>query len=165
MPFIVSKNGQTFGPHTAEEIAAFIAQGAFDPGDYCWQEGWTDWRPLSSLNGDGQPQAAAPAEIPSDIEIIGTLKLPGEREVACRVDGEIHSPATVTIPPGASVKAHIRAESVIIGGEVTGDIHATGRVMLKSSCTLHGDIHAARVLVEEGATFKGKSHVKSAAAG
>jgi cytoskeletal protein CcmA (bactofilin family) len=35
--------------------------------------------------------------------------------------------------------------------------------VIKSSGTLRGDIHAARVLVEEGAAFSGKSHVNSRA--
>ena len=94
----------------------------------------------------------------------GTLKLPGERTVTCFVDGEIHCPSTVTIAKDTKVKAHIRAESVVIFGEVDGEVHASGRAVIKSSGTLRGDIHAARVLIEEGAAFSGKSHVNSRAA-
>jgi cytoskeletal protein CcmA (bactofilin family) len=172
MALFVTKNGQTFGPHEADEIIVFLGTGTFLPDDFCWQEGWTDWRPISSV----LPEHPAPAEpspvtsasqtqnnglIPHDIEIIGTLKLPDERTVTCRVEGEILSPSTVIIPRENCVKAHIKAESVIIFGSVEGNIHATGRAVLKSSSTLHGDIHAARVLVEEGAAFNGKSHVNS----
>jgi cytoskeletal protein CcmA (bactofilin family) len=103
------------------------------------------------------PQSNGP--IPGDIEIIGTLKLPDERAVTCRVEGEIHSPSTVIIPRGVQVKACIKAESAVIFGTVEGDVQVTGRAVLKSSSTLHGDIRAARVLVDEGATFNGKSHV------
>lgn len=176
MPFFVTKNGQTYGPHEAEEIAVFLGTGEFLPEDFCWQEGWAEWRPISSMLPDrplpAMPQAWADAppmatppppqsngHIPADIEIIGTLKLPDERAVTCRVEGEIHSPSTVIIPRENRVKARIKAESVVIFGTVEGEIHATGRAVLKSSGTLSGDIHAARVLVEEGATFNGKSHV------
>ena len=176
MALFVTKNGQTFGPHAPEEVAMFVATGDFLSEDFCWQEGWVEWRPISSV----LPERPAPAEplalasappltsppppqtsgqIPGDITIIGTLKLPDERTVTCRVEGEIHSPATVIIPRENHVKARIQAESVLIFGTVEGDIHVTGRAVLKSSSTLHGDIHAARVLVEEGATFNGKSHV------
>ena len=93
----------------------------------------------------------------------GTLKLPGERTITCYVEGEIHCPSTVTIAKDTRVKARIRAESVIIFGSVEGEVHATGRAVIKSSGTLRGDIHAARVLVEEGAAFSGKSHVNSRA--
>jgi len=69
----------------------------------------------------------------------------------------------VIIPAENRVKARIKAESAIIFGTVEGDIQVTGRAVLKSSSTLHGDIRAARVLVEEGATFNGKSHVNAKA--
>jgi cytoskeletal protein CcmA (bactofilin family) len=178
MALFITKNGQTFGPHEPEEIAIFLGTGDFLPDDFCWQEGWSEWRPISSVLPDrplpAQPQAVADAppvssppppqhngHIPPDIEILGTLKLPDERTVTCKVDGEIVCPSTVTIARGVSVKARIKAQSVIIFGTVEGDVHVEERAVLKSSSTLHGDIHAARVLVEEGATFNGKSHVQS----
>jgi len=181
MPLFVTKNGQTFGPHEPEDIAVFLGTGDFLPDDYCWQEGWNEWRLISSVLPDrplpAQPKAVADAppvssppppqqhgHIPPDIEIVGTLKLPGERTVTCRVDGAIVSPSTVTIARGVSVKARIQARSVVIFGTVEGEVHAEERAVLKSSSTLHGDIHAARVLVEEGATFNGKSHVQSKSA-
>ena len=171
MSLFVSKNGQTFGPHEPEEIAAFVDAGQFSPEDYCWQEGWTEWRPISVVLPDRAAQPVGNSHppqnnghIPADIEIIGTLKLPDERVVTCRVEGEIHSPSTVIIPAEHRVKARIKAESAIIFGTVEGDIHVTGRAVLKSSSTLHGDIRAARVLIEEGATFNGKSHVNAKAA-
>ena len=181
MPLFVTKNSQTFGPHEPEEIAVFLGTGEFHPEDFCWQEGWTEWRPISSVLPDrpvrsaptavaGAPAKVTPpapqtsGQIPSDIEVHGTLKLPGERTVTCFVDGEIHCPSTVTIAKDTKVKAHIRAESVVIFGEVDGEVHASGRAVIKSSGTLRGDIHAARVLIEEGAAFSGKSHVNSRAA-
>ena len=178
MPLFIARNGQTYGPHELEEIAVFLGTGHFVPEDHCWQEGWNEWRTIASILPD-RPQPSAPAamtgappltsppapqqtgQIPSDIEVHGTLKLPGERTVTCYVDGEIHCPSTVTIAKDTRVKARIRAESVVIFGSVEGEVHATGRAVIKSSGTLRGDIHAARVLVEEGAAFSGKSHVNS----
>ncbi len=179
MPLFVAKNGQTFGPHEPEEIAVFIGTGDFLPEDFCWQEGWAEWRPISSAlpskpvpaspSAVASPPVATPplprekGRIPDDIEIIGTLKLPDDRTVGCRVEGEIICPSTVTIARDARVKARIKAESVVIFGTVDGEVHASGRAVLKSSATLNGDIHAARVLVEEGAAFSGKSHVSAKA--
>ncbi len=162
MPLYITKNGETFGPYEAGELEEFLRQGHFLPDDLCWQEGWVDWQPIrSALTPDPVAPPMPKGEIPGDIVIIGTLELPDDRTVTCRVEGEIVSPATVIIAPEARIKARIKAASVVIFGTVEGDIHATGRAELKSSSTLHGDIHAARVLVEEGATFRGKSHVHS----
>ena len=178
MPLFIARNGQTYGPHELEEIAVFLGTGHFVPEDHCWQEGWNEWRTIASILPE-RPQPSAPAamsgapplasppapqqtgQIPSDIEVHGTLKLPGERTITCYVEGEIHCPSTVTIAKDTRVKARIRAESVVIFGSVEGEVHATGRAVIKSSGTLRGDIHAARVLVEEGAAFSGKSHVNS----
>ncbi len=176
MPLYIAKDGQTFGPHKLEEIAVFLNTGDFQPEDFCWQEGWPEWRTLSSVIPTkplpASPNALSTAppistpplpsqknQIPDDIEIVGTLKIPTDRIVTCHVDGDIISPATVTISREAKVKARIKAESVIIYGNVEGDIHAATRAVLKSTATLVGDIYAPRVLVEEGATFSGKSHV------
>jgi len=49
MLLYVTKNGQTFGPHKVVELAAFVAAGNFSPDDYCWQEGWAEWRAISSV--------------------------------------------------------------------------------------------------------------------
>lgn len=178
MPLFIARNGQTYGPHELEEIAVFLGTGHFVPEDHCWQEGWNEWRTIASILPE-RPLPTAPAamsgappftgppapqlsgHIPSDIEVHGTLKLPGERTVTCYVEGEIHCPSTVTIAKDTRVKARIRAESVVIFGSVEGEVHATGRAVIKSSGSLRGDIHAARVLVEEGAAFSGKSHVNS----
>ncbi len=178
MPLFVSKNGQTYGPHELGEIAVFLGTGDFAGEDHCWQEGWNEWRTIASVLPDrpvrsapaavaGAPAMAAPpapqtiGQIPSDIEVHGILKLPGERTVTCYVEGEIHCPSTVTIAKETLVKARIRAESVVVFGTVEGEIHASGRAVIKSSGALRGDIHAARVLIEEGAAFSGKSHVNS----
>lgn len=181
MPLFITKDGQTFGPLEPEEIAVFLGTGDFQPEDFCWQEGWAEWRPIASVLppkpvptapsaiASAPPVATPPlprqkGQIPEDIEIIGTLKLPDDRTVTCKVEGEIVCPTTVTIGREATVKARIKAESVVIFGTVEGEIHATGRAVLKSTSTLIGDIHASRVLVEEGATFTGKSHVSQKAA-
>lgn len=178
MSLYVAKNGQTFGPHEVEELAAFLRRGDFAPEDFCWQDGWGEWRPISSvIPSDAPPpapsiQAAPPpaasppppvrsTQIPDDIEIAGTLNLPGDRTVGCRVEGEIRCPSTLTIAKEANIKARLEARTVVIFGRVEGDVHAADRAILKSSSVLHGDIHAPRVLVEEGATFNGKSHVGS----
>jgi cytoskeletal protein CcmA (bactofilin family) len=48
-------------------------------------------------------------------------------------------------------------------GKVQGNITVAERCELKSKCTLQGDLKAARLVIEEGATFIGKSEVTSGA--
>src|SRR6266487_1769352 len=53
--------------------------------------------------------------------------------------------------------------SIKLYGKVHGNITVGERCELKSKCTLQGDLKAARLVIEEGATFIGKSEVTSGA--
>jgi len=49
MSYLVNKNGEQFGPYGLEELAGYVARGSFSISDLCWQDGWDDWKPLSSI--------------------------------------------------------------------------------------------------------------------
>ena len=62
---------------------------------------------------------------------------------------------TMTIEPKAEVEGDIEAGDVFIAGAVTGNIRATGRVVLDAGACMNGDIVAARISIRDGARFKG----------
>lgn len=49
MSYHVFKDNQQIGPYTTEEISTFIQQSSLTPADLCWQDGWAEWRPISSI--------------------------------------------------------------------------------------------------------------------
>ena len=51
MSFHIFKDNQQIGPYTIEEISTFVQQSSLSPADLCWQEGWSEWRPVSSILG------------------------------------------------------------------------------------------------------------------
>jgi cytoskeletal protein CcmA (bactofilin family) len=163
MPLFIAKNGQTFGPHEPAEIEAFLMAGDFLPEDFCWQEGWSEWRPVGSVITAKPVPPAGPSQpgshIPADAEITGTLTLAGDCTIHGRVEGEIHSTATVTIARNARATARIRAESVVVSGSIEGELRAESLAVLESPSSMLGDIHAPRLVVEDGATFNGRSNV------
>ncbi len=59
------------------------------------------------------------------------------------------------IGPQANIKAEISARTVIISGEVVGDIVATERIELKMPGKLKGNISAPLVIMDEGVLFEG----------
>lgn len=61
MEIHVNRNGQQFGPYSAEEVQSYLAQGTLFPGDFAWHEGLPTWTPLSQIPGLGAP--AAPADL------------------------------------------------------------------------------------------------------
>src|SRR5712671_3266444 len=74
----------------------------------------------------------------SDVEIKGSIKFQKELLIDGKVEGDINSDGTLTVGENAEIR-----------GE------------LKSKCVLQGDLKAARLTIEEGATFIGKSEVTS----
>jgi cytoskeletal protein CcmA (bactofilin family) len=54
------------------------------------------------------------------------------------------------------VAANVSAKDVILLGQLSGNVSATGRVELRDGCDLVGDISAARLVIEESAVFRGK---------
>ena len=78
-----------------------------------------------------------------------------------KVEGEINSDGVLTIGENADIRGEIKTKSITVFGKVHGNITVDERCELKSRCTLQGDLKAARLVIEEGATFIGKSEVTS----
>jgi cytoskeletal protein CcmA (bactofilin family) len=97
----------------------------------------------------------------SDVEIKGTIKFQKELLIDGKVEGEINSDGALTVGENADIRAEVKTKSITIYGKVQGNITVSERCELKSKCTLQGDLKAARLIIEEGATFIGKSEVSS----
>jgi cytoskeletal protein CcmA (bactofilin family) len=97
----------------------------------------------------------------SDVEIKGSIKFQKELLIDGKVEGEINSEGVLTIGEHADIRGEIKTKSIIVFGKVQGNITVNERCELKSKCTLQGDLKAARLIIEEGATFIGKSEVTS----
>jgi len=97
----------------------------------------------------------------SDVEIKGSIKFQKELLIDGKVEGEINSDGVLTIGENADIRGEIKTKSITVYGKVHGNITVAERCELKSKCTLQGDLKAARLVIEEGATFIGKSEVTS----
>jgi cytoskeletal protein CcmA (bactofilin family) len=97
----------------------------------------------------------------SDVEIKGSIKFQKELLIDGKVEGEINSEGVLTIGENADIRGEIKTKSITVFGKVQGNITVTERCELKSKCSLQGDLKAARLIIEEGATFVGKSEVSS----
>ncbi len=76
------------------------------------------------------------------------------------VDGEVEGSVelrdhNLTVGPNGRVRANINAKEVVIHGKVDGNISGSDRVELRKSAVLVGDIVTRRIIIEDGAYFKG----------
>jgi cytoskeletal protein CcmA (bactofilin family) len=86
----------------------------------------------------------------------GTILLNG------KFQGEIVSTDAVIVGERAAINASIRAESVVIMGEVVGNVLASGRIELKATARVYGDLEAPVVVLEEGVLFEGQCRMAAA---
>jgi cytoskeletal protein CcmA (bactofilin family) len=99
---------------------------------------------------------AGKCTLSSDVEIEGSITFQKELLIHGKVQGQINSDGVLTIGENADIRGEIKTKSVTVYGKVHGNILAE-RCELKSKCTLLGDLNAACLIIEEGATFIGRS--------
>ena len=85
-------------------------------------------------------------------ELSGSEDLYLDGEVEGSIELRDHS---LVVGPHGRVRAHIHAKDVVVHGKVDGNIKGTERVELKKSAVLVGDIFTQRIIIEDGAFFKG----------
>jgi cytoskeletal protein CcmA (bactofilin family) len=61
----------------------------------------------------------------------------------------------LTIGPDARVQAGLKAREIIIQGSIQGNVDATDKIDIKKEAKLVGDIKTSRIVIEDGAYFKG----------
>jgi len=98
------------------------------------------------------------AHIGSSIQIKGQITAKEPLTISGRVDGTIQVDGhPLTIAAGAQVCAStIAAHEVVIGGNVTGQVDATGRIVVRETAHIEGDLTAPSISIAEGAVLKGR---------
>ena len=85
-------------------------------------------------------------------------KLSGDEDLTVRgrVEGELSLTKTLIVEPSGIVKANVQVRNAIISGVVVGNIAATESVELTREGRMVGDINAPRVIIVDGASFRGR---------
>jgi cytoskeletal protein CcmA (bactofilin family) len=91
----------------------------------------------SSIIVDGEISGEEP------LTILGTVK------------GKIAVAQNLNVENGATVEANIEAQALIVSGRLTGNVMARERVELRADAKVVGDVKAPRIVIADGASFKG----------
>ena len=85
-------------------------------------------------------------------------KLTGDEDLTVRgrVEGELTLSKTLIVETTGVVKANVAVRNAIVSGVVVGNINATESVELTREGRMVGDIHAPRVIIVDGASFRGR---------
>ena len=111
----------------------------------------------------------APSSIGRTISYLGPgLQIKGEitGDGDLRLDSSVEGLVSIggfrlTVGPGAHVAADIVAREATISGEVKGDISACDRIEIMKSASIVGNLKTAKIMIEEGAYFKGYVEIGS----
>lgn len=96
------------------------------------------------------------ATIGRSITIKGEVSGDEDLLIQGRVDGTVDlKQHAVTVGGEGKVNANITGRVVTVEGEVEGDLQAEEQVILRNSARVQGDIQAPRVILEDGASFRG----------
>jgi cytoskeletal protein CcmA (bactofilin family) len=93
--------------------------------------------------------------IGSSIVIDGEISGDEDLVIQGTVKGKIALKQSLFVEGTGAVEADIQTQNVDIAGQVTGNITATDKVELKANCRVVGDVKAPRILIADGASFKG----------
>jgi len=110
-----------------------------------------------------QPKVKSGKEISAIIglgtEFQGKLLFDGVVRLDGRFSGEIQSSGTLIVGETAHVNAEIRVDTVIVSGEVHGNIIAQNRVEFHAPAKLYGNILSPVLIIDEGVLFEGNSEM------
>ena len=97
-----------------------------------------------------------PASIGKSIVINGELSGSEDLTIEGRVDGKIELRNHVlTIGSNGRITAQVAAKSIVVLGQVKGNLSATEKVDIRESGSVEGDIVAPRVAIADGSHFRG----------
>jgi cytoskeletal protein CcmA (bactofilin family) len=128
----------------------------------------------NNINPSPAPEAArssdasrgmekGPVNIGKSVIIKGELTGSEDLTIEGHVEGKIELRQNVlTIGPNGKIKAQVFAKSVVILGEVIGNVTASEKVDLRDNGSVDGDIAAPRVAIAEGAHFRGSIDMQRA---
>jgi len=95
----------------------------------------------------------------SDVEIKGNLKFSGELTLEGKLEGEINSDGILHLGETGTINGNLNVSSIIVRGKINGNVVAKEKIEIKSKAEVFGDIRAAKLVIEEGVTFVGKTEV------
>jgi cytoskeletal protein CcmA (bactofilin family) len=90
-------------------------------------------------------------------------EITGDEDVVVdgNVEGQIRITRDLRVGAQGVVKATVEAQSIIVSGELVGDCLATSRVEIQSTGRLTGNIRAPKIVIAEGAMFRGNSDMSA----
>lgn len=113
-------------------------------------------RPTARNTAQSSGPAQEKTHIAAGSRVVGEVSGASELVIDGQIEGHIELDSLVVVGEKGSVQGEIFARAVQVSGKVNGNIRGRERVEVRSSGRLEGDVIAPRVVIDDGAFFKGK---------
>jgi cytoskeletal protein CcmA (bactofilin family) len=121
--------------------------------------------PMSSMpmrNYDAAP-AGASATIGKAVMVKGQIFSREDLVIDGEVEGTVEAHEhRVTVGPNGKVHAGVKAREIVVLGTINGNVEATDKIDIRKDAKLVGDIKTSRIVIEDGAYFKGSIDITKA---
>src|SRR2546428_1473911 len=116
--------------------------------------------------GHGAPETETGLSIiGTGMRVVGDITAEGVVKIEGTVVGTVRAGRQVLVGKGGEVEGDVISREAIIGGEGRGRIRPDERVEIQTSCVVHGDIAAKRLLAQEGGEINGVVRMGATALG
>lgn len=110
-----------------------------------------------------RPTASGSAALGKNVTVKGQIFAREDLTIDGEVEGTVECHEhRLTIGPNARVQAGLKAREIIIQGSIQGNVDATDKIDIKKEAKLVGDIKTSRIVIEDGAYFKGSIDISKA---
>ncbi|MBU0686708.1 MAG: polymer-forming cytoskeletal protein [Candidatus Margulisbacteria bacterium] len=92
-------------------------------------------------------------------KINGQISCDGSLRVSGDIEGKIEAASDVFIGEKSKIKGDVAGNHVIVAGEVNGNVTGWAGLEIEKSGVVHGDLSGDKLVIEEGATYKGKVYI------
>ena len=123
---------------------------------------WEDKPAMSTdaMRPLGATADRATARLGASLQVKGEIS--GNEDLL--IDGSVEGLITLderklTVGPTAKVTADIIAREVVVYGNVKGNLRAKDRIEIKKDGSVNGDLTTSRIMIEDGAYFKGSIEI------
>ena len=116
--------------------------------------------------GKFEPQGSAnSASIGKAVKVVGQIYSREDLYVDGEVEGTVElQEHRLTVGPNGKVLASVKAREIVVLGTIHGNVETTDKIDIRKEAKLVGDIKTARIVIEDGAYFKGNIDIVRAEA-
>ena len=122
--------------------------------------------PIETSYPSTSSSSGATARLGSSLHFKGEISGNEDLNIDGSVEGLIHlEDRKLTVGASAKVTADVIAREVVVFGNVKGNLQARDRIEIKKDGSVVGDLTTARIMIEDGAYFKGSIEIEKAGEG